>query len=149
MAPTYTLGRVRRSVNGLVKFMLRNGLAGKNNYLLTVVGRKSGTPYSTPITLVTQDGRRYLVAPYGEVAWVKNARAAGKVELSRKGISEDLAIREVDAHEAAPVLRAYVNIAKTTRPYFEVKPGARVEEFEVIAAGHPVFRLEPIAASKA
>jgi hypothetical protein len=29
--------------------------------------------YSTPITLVEASGQRWLVAPYGEVAWVRNA----------------------------------------------------------------------------
>ncbi len=147
MARTYSLGRVRRGVNRLVKFMLRHGLAGGNNYLLTVVGRKTGAPYSTPVTIVEIDGRRYLVAPYGEVAWVKNAHVAGKVTLSRKGSSEDLEIRAVDPGETAPVLRAYVDIAKTTRPFFEAKSGAPIEEFEAIAAGHPVFRLEPVSAA--
>lgn len=147
MAQAYSLGRARRSINRFSAFMLRHGLAGGNNYLLTVVGRKTGTPYSTPVTLVVADGTRYLVAPYGEVAWVKNARAAGRINLSRKGLSEDLAIRAVEAHEAAPVLKAYVDIAKVTRPYFEVKPAATVQDFEAIAGGHPVFRLSPIAAA--
>jgi len=39
----------------------------KNWYLLTVPGRKSGQPRTTPIAVVEQDGKRYLLAPYGVV----------------------------------------------------------------------------------
>ena len=35
--------------------------------------------------LLIQDGGRWLVAAYGERKWVKNARAAGEVELTRAG----------------------------------------------------------------
>jgi hypothetical protein len=54
----------------------------------TVEGRTSGRHFSTPVTLVVDGEERWLVAPYGERNWVKNARAAGSVELSRAGKSE-------------------------------------------------------------
>lgn len=46
--------------------------------ILTVCGRRSGRRYSTPVQLVLGGGERWLVAPYGEREWVKNARAAGE-----------------------------------------------------------------------
>ena len=49
-------------------------------HLLTVRGRKSGLPRTTPVNLIEYQGRRWLVAPYREVAWVRNVRAAGEVE---------------------------------------------------------------------
>ena len=55
--------------------------------LLTVPGRRSGRPRSTPVTLVEEDGQRWLVAS-GPAGWVTNARAAGQVELSRGRRSE-------------------------------------------------------------
>jgi hypothetical protein len=76
MARTYRLGTTRKLVNVLMKRLLRVNLAGAHAYLLTVPGRKSGRPYETPVILV-EDGERWLVAPYGEVGWVRNARAAG------------------------------------------------------------------------
>ena len=60
----------------------RVGLAGRHTYVLTVVGRTSGTRYSIPVILVEARGERWLVSPYGEVAWVRNARAAGEVQLT-------------------------------------------------------------------
>ena len=55
------------------------GLAGGHTYVLAVRGRKSGKRYETPVSLI-ENGERWLVAPYGEVAWVRNARAAGEVD---------------------------------------------------------------------
>jgi hypothetical protein len=59
-----------------------------------VPGRKSGRTYSTPVILI-ENGQRWLVAPYGEVSWVRNARAAGQVTLSRGRRREEIKISEV------------------------------------------------------
>ena len=83
MAASYRLSRWRRLLNALVKTLLRVGLGPRHTYLLTVRGRRTGTRDSTPVTLVEESTHRWLVAPYGEVAWVRNARAAGQVTLSR------------------------------------------------------------------
>ena len=83
MAATYRLSRWRRLLNALVRTLLRAGLGPRHTYLLTVQGRRSGQRYSTPVTLVEEGTNRWLVAPYGEVSWVRNARAAGQVTLSR------------------------------------------------------------------
>jgi len=89
--------------------------------MLTVRGRKSGQLHSTPVTLV-EDEERWLVAPYGDVGWVQNARSAGEVTLSRAGRGETLRIDEVAPEEAAPVLRDYLKRVSVARPYFDVNP---------------------------
>jgi deazaflavin-dependent oxidoreductase (nitroreductase family) len=81
----------------------RSAQGGRHTYMLTVRGRKTGRAYSTPVLLI-EDGERWLVAPYGEVGWVRNARAAGEVEISRAGRSEKLHIEELPSEQAAPVL---------------------------------------------
>ena len=83
MVATYRPTLLRKAGNALIEPLARLGLAGRRTHVLTVVGRKSGRRYSTPVQLLLEDGRRWLVAPYGERAWVKNARAAGFVELTR------------------------------------------------------------------
>ncbi len=45
--------------------------------LLTIRGRKSGRPIETPIAIFVQEGKSYLLTPYGIVNWVRNLRAAG------------------------------------------------------------------------
>jgi hypothetical protein len=96
-----------------------------------------------PVVLVTVGGKRYLVAPYGPVSWVLNARAAGRVRLRRGRESGDFAIREVDAAEAGPVLKRYIAIASATRPYFKAGKDSPVSAFVAEAGEHPVFEVIP------
>ena len=80
-----------------------------HSYVLTTVGRKSGAQRHNPVTVVELDGRRWLVAPYGTVAWVLNARAAGEVRLTRRFSTTRYTVREVGPDEAGPVLKQYVS----------------------------------------
>ena len=143
MAARYRIGVVRRILNAVVRVLVRVGFAGRHTYLLTVVGRKTGRRFSTPVTLVEDGAGRWLVAPYGERNWVKNARAAGWVELSRAGKTERLGLTEVNDAEAGPVLRDYLRKAPVTRPFFDVRASDPVEAFIAEASRHPVFRLGP------
>ena len=141
VAPTFRNTPVRKLGNVLIAPLARLGLAGKRMHILTTVGRKTGQRYSTPVQLVFLGGQRWLVAPYGERAWVKNARAAGTVELTRARRTETVRIEEVDAQTAAPVLREYLRKTPVTKPFFTAKRNAPLAEFAAEAPRHPVFRL--------
>lgn len=141
VASTYRLTPSRRAANRLVRLLLKLGLMPGPTYLLTVPGRRTGRPLSTPVTLVEQDGARWLVAPYGDVAWVRSARAAGQITLSRGRRSESVPIRELSPADAAPVLQRYITRVPITRPYFDVKPGSPLSDFISEAPRHPVFAL--------
>ena len=140
MAQTYRLTRPRRLINVVFRGLARLGLGGRHTYLLTVRGRKSGRAHSTPVTLV-EDGGRWLVAPYGEVGWVRNARVAGTVTLRCGRRTETVEIEEVSPAEAAPVLREYIRHVEVTRPFFDAGIDSPLETFEAEAARHPVFRI--------
>ena len=131
----------RRGLNALVRPLARLGLAGSRTHVLTVPGRTTGTLWSTPVSIVEHDGERWLVAPYGERNWVKNARAAGWVELQRGRRRERLAVEEVDAEQAVPVLREYYRRFRVTRTLFEVTLESSHDEWLAEAPRHPVFRL--------
>jgi deazaflavin-dependent oxidoreductase (nitroreductase family) len=141
MARTYRLSLSRRAANAAIRPLIRLGLAGPHTFLLTVRGRLSGRRHSTPVRLVESANERWLVAPYGETSWVKNARAAGRVELARGGRSERLAIAELAPEGRAAVLREYVREVPVVRPFFDAGPGAPLEAFAAEAERHPVFRL--------
>jgi deazaflavin-dependent oxidoreductase (nitroreductase family) len=141
MADTYQLWEGRRLLNALVRVAVRLGVAPKRFYLLTVRGRKSGRLYSIPIIVLTRGGERWLIAPYGERAWVRNARAAGRVTLSRGRQRETLAVREVGPEDAAPILKQYLGQTPITRRFFDVTPQAPLADFAREAPRHPVFRL--------
>jgi deazaflavin-dependent oxidoreductase (nitroreductase family) len=140
-ARTYRLTPARRLLNALAKPLIRVGLAGRRTYLLTVVGRRSGRRYSTPVSLVERDGERWLVSPYGESSWVRNARAAGWVELSRAGRGERADLVPAEPGEAAPVLREYLRTTPVTRTFFDAGADSPLEAFAAEAPRHPVFRI--------
>jgi deazaflavin-dependent oxidoreductase (nitroreductase family) len=140
VAKTYRLGSSRRLVNRVMSPLARLGIAGRHTYILTVRGRRTGQPHSTPVILI-EDGERWLVAPYGEVGWVRNARAAREVELTRRGRSERLRIEETTPERAAPVLRQYLKRVPVVRPFFDVTVDSPLVEYATEAPRHPVFRL--------
>lgn len=109
-------------------------VAGLPNLVLTVVGRKSGLPRSTPL-LCVPDGERWLIAgsyfggPNMPV-WVHNLRAAGAATITYERASYDVAARELADDERAAawevMLRTWPNFAtyekRTDRliPVFEL-----------------------------
>jgi deazaflavin-dependent oxidoreductase (nitroreductase family) len=142
--PAFRMTRARRVGDAAVSVLIRAGIVPRS-YLLTTRGRRTGRPRTTPVTVVERAGRRFLVAPYGPVSWVLNARAAGRVTLSRGWRRSEYALREVLADEAGPVLKQYVGIARPTRPYFRATPDASVAQFVAEADRHPVFELIALA----
>jgi deazaflavin-dependent oxidoreductase (nitroreductase family) len=131
----------RRALNALVRPLARAGLTGPRTHLLTVPGRKTGKLWSTPVSIVKMGEARWLVAPYGDRNWVQNARAAGWVELRRGGRDERLAVRELTAEEAVPVLQEYYRLGRATHPFFDVTLASPVDEWLTEASCHPVFEL--------
>ncbi len=131
----------RRGLNALVRPLARLGLAGRSTHVLTVPGRQSGRLWSTPVSIVRDGDERWLVAPYGERNWVKNARATGSVELQRGRRRERLSVEELEAEQAVPVLREYYRRFRVTRPFFEVTLESSHEDWLAEAPRHPAFRL--------
>lgn len=113
-------------------------LAGLPSMLLTVVGRKSGLPRSTPMLCVPYRSG-YLVAGsnFGgptQPVWVLNLRAADQVTMTVDGRTQEAVPREVTGTERADawqhMLRTWPNYAK-----YEAKTNRTI----------PVFLLEPAA----
>jgi deazaflavin-dependent oxidoreductase (nitroreductase family) len=136
-------GRGWRVGNTIVSVLARAGIGPI--HLLTTRGRRTGRPHTIPVVLVEQDDRRWLVAPYGAVSWVHNARLAGRVTLRRGRDTREYAIREVGPDEAGPVLKRYVGIASRTRASFQASKDSPVEDFVAEAHRHPVFELTSLS----
>ena len=141
----YRPGTARRAVDHAYAAMTRLGLGASYRHLLTVTGRSSGLPRTTPVDVMEHDGRLWLVAPYGEVHWVKNLRAAGAAELRRGRRTVAFDAEEVGPEVAEPVIRQYIAQVPVTRAYWGVSPEATVDEVRAEARHHPVFRLAPSA----
>ncbi len=142
-ARQYRPGRGRYVENTIMSALVRAGLVPRS-YLLTTRGRTTGLPRTNPVVPVDHGGRRWLVAPYGPVSWVHNARAAGRVSLARRRDTRDYTIREASPEEAGPVLKQYVRLAPSPRPYFQATKDSPVEDFVAEADHHPVFELIPV-----
>jgi len=143
-APAFR-GASWRVGNALVAVLARLGVGPM--HLLTTTGRTTGRPHTVPVVPVDHDGKRWLVAPYGVVAWVHNARASGRVHLRHGRASGSYAIREATAEEAGPVLQRYVAVAAKTRAYFDASPDSPTAAFVAEADRHPVFELVPLGPS--
>jgi deazaflavin-dependent oxidoreductase (nitroreductase family) len=142
MALTYQPTFFRRLRDRLMKFALRKGVGPPGIYLLIVPGRTTGTMWATPVAPLESDDGRWLVAAYGEVNWVHNARAAKRVSLQRGSTTESLAVNELEPAEAAPILKQYVaEHPRTVAPYFDTGKDAALTDFEAEVARHPVFKL--------
>jgi len=141
MAQTYKLTFGRRMSNSILTTLIHLGVKLQGTYLLSIPGRKTGKIHTIPIRLIQKGGQRWLVAPYGEVNWVLNARAAGQVTLSPGRTSETVTIVELDPKESAPVLKEYLTQVPYVKPYFDVTPESSPEAFAAEAPRHPVFHI--------
>ncbi len=144
MAKQYRVGPAERAVNAMFRMLTRLGMGAPYRHVLTVKGRKTGELHSTPVDVMDLDGDRWLVAPYGEVNWVRNARVAGRVDLARGRRIEHLDAQEVPTVQAVPVIREYIRRVPVTRPYWECGTEATDAEIAAQATAHPVFRLSEV-----
>lgn len=118
--------------------VLRRGLRIGSQYLLTAPGRKTGEPRSTPVSIATVDGARYIVAAFADAAWVQNVRAAGSARLTRGGTSESVHLEELPVDAREPVLRAFLHQVRGRARYF----GSQTpDQVAATAERYPVFRV--------
>jgi deazaflavin-dependent oxidoreductase (nitroreductase family) len=122
-------------------------LGAERPVVLTVPGRKSGKPRSTPVTPMQVDGHRYVVEGFPGADWAKNARAAGEATLRQGRRSEQVRMVELPADEARPLLREFPTLVPTGVEFMKnaglVKDG-RPDEFEALAGRCAVFRFDPV-----
>lgn len=137
-----------RAFNATVQWLTRHGVSIWGSRVLTVRGRRSGQPRSTPVNLLVLDGERYLVAPRGVTEWVRNARAAGEVELRVGRRVERVALVEIPLEQRPAVLRVYLRRWGWEVGRFVDGLTKDSSDAELLAAapGLPVLRLGPPAA---
>lgn len=133
--------------NPLGRRLAAAGLMGPNA-LLTVRGRKSGLSRTTPVAFVEVDGRRWIIATFGDVNWSRNLRAAGEATIKVKGRTQPVRAIELSPEEGARFFRQVLT------PYVRRIPvgglllrllGATdiIADPEAAARRRPVFELTP------
>ena len=133
-----------KGVNRVIIGLQRLGFVVGSMHVLVVPGRRNGVLRSTPVSLLTVDGQRYIVAGLDGADWVLNARAAGRGVLCRGRTEEHVSLVELPVSERAPILREFPRLIPQGVPFFTRLYGvtADPEAFARLAPHCPVFRVE-------
>lgn len=138
-------------VNKVMVTLQRSGVSfgADGPAVLTVPGRKSGKLYDTPVTPMTVDGERYIVAGLPGADWAANARAADEATLRKGRHIERIRPVEIPVEQARPLLRQFPIKVPTGVGFMKnagLVSGPNPDEFEALAGRCPVFRLDPVNA---
>jgi deazaflavin-dependent oxidoreductase (nitroreductase family) len=131
--------------NAVAKPLLALGVPMGPDVLITVPGRKTGLPRSTPVTICEYGGRRGFIAPFGETNWVRNLRAAGTATITFGRRRETVQTVELSQADAAGFIRdVIVPIARENR--FGDWFVRNVDKIDIdnphqAALGRPVFEI--------
>jgi deazaflavin-dependent oxidoreductase (nitroreductase family) len=134
--------------NPIARCLLAAGVPMGPNVLVTIRGRKSGLPRTTPLTIVEFSSRRWLMAPYGEVNWVRNLRAAGRATIVVGRRKEEVIAVELEHTEAVAFFQDVLGprVQRTRVGAWIVQHIDQVDlnHPEDAARGRPVFELSPL-----
>jgi deazaflavin-dependent oxidoreductase (nitroreductase family) len=134
-----------KPMNKVMMAVQKLGIVAGPVRVLTVPGRKSGEPRSTPATPFTLHDGLYVVGGYPKAEWVLNARAAGAGTVTRGRKAQRVRFVELDTEQARPVSRAFPEKVPTGVGFFKrsglVAQGTP-DEFEALAGRCSVFRLD-------
>lgn len=131
----------------ILRRLLAAGVPLGFNRLVTIRGRTSGIPRTTPLAIIDLDGRRWVWAPWGEAQWVHNLRAAGRATIEGPGRAEEVVATELDPAARVtffrdvlgPVARAMPLGMRFIRTVDQTDPADPV----AAARGRAVFELRP------
>ncbi len=133
--------------NPIAKLLLAARVPLGPNALLTIRGRKSGLPRTTPVAIIEVSGRRWIWAPWGDVHWVRNLRAAGRATIAVRGLKEEVRATELDPAERVVFFRDVLAPLARSIPFGTtfVRIADQVDLNRPLEAadGRPVFELHP------
>jgi len=138
------LPRWLKFANRVIVFLQRLGLAIGTMHVLTVMGRKSGKPHSTPVQIVTIAGQTYIVAGLEKADWVRNARAAGWGYFAHGRKRRRVGLVEVPVEQCGAILREFPRQVPHGVAFFTQIHGVGPDPdaFSALASVCPVFRVE-------
>jgi deazaflavin-dependent oxidoreductase (nitroreductase family) len=142
--------RVPRSVSifsPILRFLLAAGVPLGFNRLVTIRGRTTGVPRTTPLAVIHVAGRRWVWAPWGDVHWMRNLRAAGRATVARGRTVEEVSATELDASERVVFFRDVLAPLARSLPlgmaFIRVVDGVDLNDPVEAADGRVVFELHP------
>ncbi len=150
MSDQPSLPRWLKPANRLIVFLQRRGMRMGTIHTLAVPGRKSGQMRTTPVSLLTVNGQRYIVGGMIDADWVKNARAAGWGMFGYGRKQERVALTELPEAERVPILRVFPKLVPHGVSFFQQlyglpkDPAALPDAFAALAPRTTVFRISPL-----
>jgi deazaflavin-dependent oxidoreductase (nitroreductase family) len=127
--------------------LLRLGVPMGPNKLVTIRGRRSGRLRTLPLTIIENAGRRGLISPFREAAWVWNLRAAGRATIIVRGRREEVAAVELAPADAEAFIRDVLapHARRTWLGGWIVRNFDRIDidQPAEAAKGRPIFELYP------
>jgi deazaflavin-dependent oxidoreductase (nitroreductase family) len=149
-SPVDKAARVPRSVSifsPILQFLLRRGVPLGFNRLVTIRGRKSGLPRTAAIAVLEVAGRRWVWAPWGEVHWVRNLRAAGRASIRMRRRTDEVRAIELDPTERLAFFRDVLGPFARGLPFgvtfIRIVDGVDLNDPVGAAEGRVVFELHP------
>jgi deazaflavin-dependent oxidoreductase (nitroreductase family) len=147
-APRGRLPRRVRLFSPILKFLLVAGMPVGPNRLVTIRGRKSGLPRTTPLAVIAVGGRRWVWSPWGESQWVRNLRATGRATIAERGRTEDVTATELDPTERVGYFRDVLGPLARSIPFgvqfIRIVDGVELGDPVAAAEGRTVFELHPV-----
>ena len=144
-------GRIPRWIpffNAIARFVLEAGVPLGFNGLVTIRGRKSGLPRTTPVAIIEVSGRRWIWAPGGDVQWVRNLRAAGRATITLRRRNEEVSATELDLAQRVGFFRDILGPLARGMPFgvwfLRIADGVNLDHPAEAAEGRPVFELHSI-----
>lgn len=137
-----------RLFSAILNLLMVAGVPMGPNRLVTIRGRKSGLPRTAPLAVIEVGGRRWVWAPWGEVQWVRNLRAAGAATIAVRGRQEDVHATELGLAERVVFFRDVLGPLARSIPFgtwfIRIVDGVDINHPVEVAEGRRVFELHPI-----
>jgi deazaflavin-dependent oxidoreductase (nitroreductase family) len=132
----------------VLKLMLSAGIPLGPNALVTIRGRKSGVPRTAAVAIIEISGRRWVWAPWGEVHWVRNLRAAGRATIRKRHRTEEVIATELDPAQRVEFFRdiygPYAQSLPFGATFIRMIDGVDLNHPAEIAVDRRVFELHPV-----
>ncbi len=129
----------------IAKFLLAARVPLGYNGLITIRGRTTGVQRTNPIAIIAVGGRRWVWAPWGDVHWVRNLRAAGGATINVRGRKEEVRATELDHVQRLAFFRDTLGPVARGIPFgrwfIRVIDGVDLADPVEAAKGRPVFEL--------
>lgn len=104
-----------------------------------------GTPHPRRTRASTCEDRRWIWAPWGNVHWVRNLRAAIHATITQRGRSEEARSTELSADERMGFFRDHLGCLARSVPFgvwfIRTVAGVDLDSPAAAAQGRPVIEL--------